>query len=162
MDWQIIRSAKSPGPGAYNPDSTLDSRLRGGRFSKGNPKTDVDWSIYAASQKPGPGQYQIKGLAETTPGGRLGKGKAKGSLDWVEYVSMQIPSPQVGLLPSTRSSQMGSAAHASAREAAAQTNGGCIAHRTMDLRIQNARCSAGRLAPVSRRQRWTGKSTGRR
>ena len=79
MDWTIIRSAKSPGPGAYSPDPPLDSRLRGGKFSTGNPKTDVDWAIYAASQKPGPGQYSIKGIADTTPGGRLGQGKAKGS-----------------------------------------------------------------------------------
>eukprot|EP01048_Picozoa_sp_COSAG05_P026913 COSAG05_NODE_7590_length_793_cov_0.933718_1_plen_131_part_10 len=45
--------ANQPGPGQYKIDGTL--RDTGGRFSLGNPKSDVEWMIYRAQRQPGPG-----------------------------------------------------------------------------------------------------------
>ena len=37
-----------------------DEQPRGGRFSLGNPKSDVEWMIYWAERLPGPGEYKIR------------------------------------------------------------------------------------------------------
>ena len=34
--------------------NVLTDRIKGGRFNKGNSKSEVDWMIYEASTKPSP------------------------------------------------------------------------------------------------------------
>ena len=93
IDWKIIAASRCPGPGAYTIKDEVADRLRGGRFSKGNSKSEVEWIAYEASQKPGPADYRMPDVSDLMTGGRLNKGKAKGFLDWVEYTSKQIPAP---------------------------------------------------------------------
>lgn len=93
IDWRIIAASRSPGPGEYTLKDEVEDRMRGGRFSKGNSKSEVDFIIYEASDKPGPADYTMPDVSDLMKGGRLNKGKAKGFLDWVEYTSKQIPAP---------------------------------------------------------------------
>jgi hypothetical protein len=93
IDWKIIAASRSPGPGEYTIKDEVADRMKGGRFSKGNSKSEVEWIAYEASQKPGPADYKMPDVSDLMKGGRLNKGKAKGFLDWVEYTSKQIPAP---------------------------------------------------------------------
>jgi len=92
MDWQILRASRTPGPGQYYHDDTLDS-IPGGRLGTAKSKTAVDWECYRASQIPGPGDYYVDDLLDSISGGRMAKGKAKSSIEWECYRASQIPAP---------------------------------------------------------------------
>ena len=55
MDWQIVRAARTPGPGAYVIPSTCV--VNGGRFGNTISKTGVEMLIHEKKYIPGPGTY---------------------------------------------------------------------------------------------------------
>jgi hypothetical protein len=98
VEWTIDLSRDKPGPGRYNPDSTVTSnfyQVTGGRISSSKVPSDVDWSMQRAKMIPGPGEYQVrKHTPLLLPGGKFNMSNPKSDLDLVILKSGKIPSSQ--------------------------------------------------------------------
>ena len=89
VDLTMRRSAKVPGPGAY--DFSYGSGTSGGRFSTSKPKTEVEWIMHRSRQIPGPGEY--KRPVSMPSGGKFGESKPKTALEQIMHQSAKVPGP---------------------------------------------------------------------
>lgn len=86
-------AAETPGPGAYQLQDEVADRLKGGRFNKGNSKSEVEWMIYEASQKPSPASYTLPDVSDLMPGGRFSKSTAKTAEELTALEHATYPAP---------------------------------------------------------------------
>ena len=79
-------------PGEYDLEIYVP---KGGKISKGYPKTPLDIEIRRARELPGPGEYYTEDaeVPRKLPGGRFNTGRSKTQLEWTIYNAKKSPGP---------------------------------------------------------------------